>query len=160
MGTELDLTLAAVVPIVTAVARSGTVSYAEIVSSISSKSASPGTRDNIDEFIETTAAALQVVGGAQRGKAIMVLNSAEPPIMMRNTVYCLVDGNADHQRIESDVLATVERVRESVPGYRLKQPIQFETFSSQNPLHIPETGKFTGSRVSVLVEVAGAGAPS
>ncbi|BBZ09932.1 hypothetical protein H7J49_10080 [Mycobacterium branderi] len=158
MGTELDLTLSATAPIVTAVARSGTVSYAEIVSSISSKSASPCTRANVDDFIETTAAALQVVGGAQRAKAVMVLNSADPPIMMRTTVYCLVNGDADHQQIESDVLATVESVRKSVPGYRLKQRIQFETFSSANPLHIPETGKFTGSRVSVLLELTGAGA--
>lgn len=145
----------ATVPIVAAVAQSGIVSYAEIVSSISSKSAGPGTRANIDEFIETTATALQVVGGAQRGKAVMILNPADPPILMRNTVYCLVDGDADHQRIENDVLAMVERVNEYVPGYRLKQHIQFETFGSQNPLHIPETGKFTGTRVSVLLEVAG-----
>jgi acetaldehyde dehydrogenase len=146
----------ATVPIVAAIAQSGIVSYAEIVSSISAKSAGPGTRANIDEFIETTAAALQVVGGAQRGKAMMILNPAEPPILMRNTVYCLVDGDCDHQRIEDDVLAMVERVSDYVPGYRLKQRIQFETFSSQNPLQIPETGKFTGTRVTVLLEVDGA----
>jgi acetaldehyde dehydrogenase len=146
----------ATVPIVAAIAQSGIVSYAEIVSSISAKSAGPGTRANIDEFIETTATALQVVGGAQRGKAMMILNPAEPPILMRNTVYCLVDGDCDHQRIEDDVLAMVERVSDYVPGYRLKQRIQFETFSSQNPLQIPETGKFTGTRVTVLLEVDGA----
>jgi acetaldehyde dehydrogenase len=144
------------VPIVAAVAESGIVSYAEIVSSISAKSAGPGTRASIDEFIETTSTALQVVGGAQRSKAVMILNPADPPVMMRNTVYCLVDGDADHQRIENDVLAMVERVQSYVPGYRLKQSIQFETFGSQNPLYIPETGKFTGTRVTVLLEVAGA----
>ncbi|HEY9305771.1 MAG TPA: acetaldehyde dehydrogenase (acetylating) [Mycobacterium sp.] len=146
----------ATVPIVAAVAQSGIVSYAEIVSSISAKSAGPGTRANIDEFTETTAAALQVVGGAQRGKAVMILNPADPPILMRNTVYCLVDGDTDHQRIEDDVLAMVDRVSEYVPGYRLKQRIQFETFGSQNPLYIPETGKFCGTRVTVLLEVEGA----
>jgi hypothetical protein len=131
----------ATVPIVAAVARSGIVSYAEIVSSISAKSAGPGTRANIDEFIETTSTALEVVGGALRGKAVMVINPADPPAMMRNTVYCLVDGDADHEAIENDVLAMVDQVNCYVPGYRLKQRIQFETFSSERPLHIPETGK-------------------
>ena len=146
----------ATVPIVAAVAQSGVVSYAEIVSSISSKSAGPGTRANIDEFTETTATALQVVGGAQRGKAVMILNPADPPILMRNTVYCLVDNDADHHAIENDVLAMVERVNSYVPGYRLKQRVQFETFTAENPLYIPETGKFTGTRVTVLLEVTGA----
>ncbi|MCV7197484.1 acetaldehyde dehydrogenase (acetylating) [Mycobacterium angelicum] len=151
----------ATVPIVAAVAQSEIVSYAEIVSSISSKSAGPGTRANIDEFIETTATAVQVVGGAQRGKAVMILNPADPPTMMRSTVYCLVDGlehgPSDHQRIETDVLAMVDRVSTYVPGYRLKQRIQFETFSADDPLYLPQTGKFTGTRVTVLLEVAGAG---
>jgi acetaldehyde dehydrogenase len=146
----------ATVPIVAAVAQSGVVSYAEIVSSISSKSAGPGTRANIDEFTETTSTALQVVGGTQRGKAVMILNPADPPILMRNTVYCLVDGGPDHQRIEADVLAMVDRVSSYVPGYRLKQRVQFETFTADNPLYIPETGKFTGTRVTVLLEVTGA----
>ncbi|TDH57114.1 acetaldehyde dehydrogenase (acetylating) [Mycobacterium eburneum] len=146
----------ATVPVVAAVAQSGIVSYAEIVSSISSKSAGPGTRANIDEFTETTATALQSVGGAQRGKAVMILNPADPPVLMRNTVYCLVDGEPDHRQIEADVLAMVERVRGYVPGYRLKQRVQFEAFSAQNPLYIPETGKFVGTRVSVLLEVTGA----
>jgi len=146
----------ATVPIVAAVAQSGIVSSAEIVSAISSKSAGPGTRASIDDFIETTATALQVVGGAQRGKAVMILNPAEPPVLMRNTVYCLVDGDADHRQIETDVLAMVDSVSTYTPGYRLKQRIQFETFSATNPLYIPETGKFTGTRVTVLLEVAGA----
>jgi acetaldehyde dehydrogenase len=150
----------ATVPIVAAVAQSGIVSYAEIVSSISSKSAGPGTRASIDDFIETTATALEVIGGAQRGKAVMILNPADPPVLMRNTIYCLVDGlensPADHHRIETDVLAMVDRVSTYVPGYRLKQRIQFETFSAANPLWIPETGRFTGTRVTVFLEVAGA----
>lgn len=146
----------ATVPIVAAIAQSGIVSYAEIVSSISAKSAGPGTRANIDEFTETTSTALQVVGGAQRGKAVMIINPADPPVLMRNTVYCLVDGDADHQQIENDVLAMVDKVHGYVPGYRLKQRVQFETFSSERPLYIPEAGKFTGTRVTVLLEVTGA----
>jgi acetaldehyde dehydrogenase len=146
----------ATVPVVAAVARSGIVSYAEIVSSISARSAGPGTRANIDEFTETTSTALQVVGGAQRGKAVMVINPADPPVMMRNTVYCLVDGDADHHTIENDVLTMVEKVNAYVPGYRLKQRVQFETFSADKPLYIPETGKFVGTRVTVLLEVTGA----
>jgi len=146
----------ATVPIVAAVAQSGIVSYAEIVSSISAKSAGPGTRANIDEFTETTSTALQVVGGAQRGKAVMIINPADPPVLMRNTVYCLVDGDADHHAIENDVLAMVEKVNAYVPGYRLKQRVQFETFSSERPLYIPETGKFSGTRVTVLLEITGA----
>jgi acetaldehyde dehydrogenase len=146
----------ATVPIVAAVGKTGIVSYAEIVSSISSKSAGPGTRANIDEFIETTATALRVVGGAQRGKAVMILNPADPPVLMRNTVYCLVDGDVDHQSIGEDILDMVDRVAEYVPGYRLKQDIQFEVFDHDDPLYIPETGKFTGTRVTVMLEVAGA----
>jgi acetaldehyde dehydrogenase len=146
----------AAVPIVAAVAQSGIVSYAEIVSSISAKAVGPETRAIIDDLAQTSVAAMQVVGGAQRGKAMLILNPAVPPMLMRNTVYCLVAGDADHQRIESDVLAMVDKVRTYIPGYRLKQRIQFETFSMANPLHIPETGKFTGTRVTVLLEVAGA----
>ncbi len=146
----------ATVPIVAAISQEGIVSYAEIVSSISSKSAGPGTRSSIDEFTETTAAALVAVGGAQRGRALIILNPADPPVMMRNTVYCLVDGDADHRAIERSVEAMVDRVREYVPGYRLKQRVQFETFGADRPLFIPETGKFTGTRVTVLLEVTGA----
>lgn len=145
------------VPIVAAVAAHGIVSYAEIVSAISSKSAGPGTRANIDEFIETTSAALQSIGGAQRGKAVMILNPAHPPVLMRNTVYCLVDGEADHEAIEASIVDMVARVNAYVPGYRLTQGVQFETFTAENPLYIPETGKFTGTRVTTMLEVAGAG---
>ncbi|WP_269199398.1 acetaldehyde dehydrogenase (acetylating) [Mycobacterium colombiense] len=146
----------ATVPIVAAVSEAGIVSYAEIVSSISSRSAGPGTRANIDEFTETTAAAVQSVGGAQRGKAVMILNPADPPILMRNTVYCLVDGDSDHGAIEDSIVDMVARVNAYVPGYRLKQRVQFETFSSDNPLFIPEAGKFTGTRVTTMLEVTGA----
>ena len=145
----------ATVPIVAAVGKAGIVRYAEIVSSISAKSAGPGTRANVDEFIETTAAALQVVGGAQRGKAVLILNPADPPVLMRNTVYCLVEEGVDHRRIEEEVLEMVGQVAAYVPGYRLKQDVQFEVYGHDHPLYIPETGKFTGTRVTVLLEVAG-----
>jgi acetaldehyde dehydrogenase len=145
----------ATVPIVAAVGKAGIVSYAEIVASISAKSVGPGTRANVDEFIETTATALQVVGGARRGKAVIILNPADPPVLMRNTVYCLVDGDVDHRRIEEEILDMVDRVAAYVPGYRLKQDVQFQVFDHDHPLYIPETGKFTGTRVTVLLEVAG-----
>jgi acetaldehyde dehydrogenase len=146
----------ATVPIVAAVNDAALVSYAEIVSSIASRSAGPGTRANIDEFTETTSRALEVVGGAARGKAVIILNPAEPPLLMRNTVYCLVDGECDHDAIERSVVEQVERVQAYVPGYRLKQRVQFETFTPDTALHIPETGKFWGTRVTVFLEVTGA----
>jgi acetaldehyde dehydrogenase len=146
----------ATVPIVAAVGQAALVSYAEIVSSIASKSAGPGTRANIDEFTETTSRALEAVGGATRGKAVIVLNPAEPPLLMRNTVYCLVEGECDHVAIEASVEAMVERVRQYVPGYRLKQRVQFEIFTPDDALHIPETGKFWGTRVTAFLEVTGA----
>ena len=144
----------ATIPIVAAVGDVMPVFYAEIVSSIASKSAGPGTRANIDEFTETTSKALEVVGGAERGKAVIVLNPAEPPMLMRNTVYCLVE-ESDHAAIEQYVATMVARVQQYVPGFRLKQRVQFET-SPRSPLHIPETGKFWGTRVSVFLEVTGA----
>jgi acetaldehyde dehydrogenase len=143
----------ATVPIVAAVGRAGILTYAEIVASISAKSATPEARTNIDEFIETTATALRVVGGAQRGKAVLILSPADPPVPMRNTVYCLVEGDADHREIEEGILDMVGRVAAYAPGYRLKQGVQFEVFGPEGPLHIPETGKFVGTRVTVLLEV-------
>lgn len=146
----------AAVPIVAAVAQSAIVSYAEAVLSISAKAVGPDSREAISNFTEITAAAMEVVGCAQRGKAMLILSPAAPPMPMRTTVHCLITGDADHQRIESDVSAVVDRVTAYVPGYRLKQRIQFETFSMTNPLYIPETGKFTGTAVTVLVEINGA----
>lgn len=146
----------ATVPIVAAVGNIAPVFYAEIVSSIASRSAGPGTRANIDEFTETTARALEVVGGAVRGKAVIVLNPAEPPLLMRNTVYCLVEGGCDHDAVAASIEAMVATVQEYVPGYRLKQAVQFEVFTPDEPLHIPETGKFWGTRVTVFLEVTGA----
>jgi len=146
----------ATVPIVAAVGESATVAYAEIVSSISSRSAGPGTRANIDEFTETTARALEEVGGARRGKAVIIINPADPPILMRNTVYCLVEGDCRHAEIEASILAMVDRVKAYVPGFRLKQQVQFETFDQTNALNIPAEGPFVGTRVTVMLEVTGA----
>ncbi|MBT25386.1 MAG: acetaldehyde dehydrogenase (acetylating), partial [Rhodobacteraceae bacterium] len=143
-------------PMVAAVNRVSPVRYGEIVASISSKSAGPGTRANIDEFTETTAHAIQAVGGAQRGKAIIILNPAEPPMIMRDTVYCLCD-EADTDEIRKSVQQMVEDVQSYVPGYRLKQEVQFEHIGSNDPLHIPEMGgDFTGLKVSIFLEVEGA----
>jgi acetaldehyde dehydrogenase len=146
----------ATVPIVAAVGEVAPVAYAEIVSSIASLSAGPGTRANIDEFTETTARALEAVGGATRGKAVIVLNPADPPLLMRNTIYCLVEGYLDQGAVEASVNKMVAKVQEYVPGYRLKQRVQFETYTADDPLHIPETGKFMGTRVTVFIEVTGA----
>lgn len=146
----------ATIPIVAAVARVAKVHYAEIVASIASKSAGPGTRANIDEFTETTAHAIRDVGGATRGKAIIVLNPAEPPLMMRDTVYCLC-ADADPAAITASVEAMVAEVQTYVPGYRLKQAVQFERIGDNAPLHIPEMdGDFTGLKVTVFLEVEGA----
>ncbi|MBA84948.1 acetaldehyde dehydrogenase (acetylating) [Thalassobius sp. S69A] len=146
----------ATIPMVAAVNRVSPVRYGEIVASISSKSAGPGTRANIDEFTETTAHAIQAVGGAQRGKAIIILNPAEPPMIMRDTVYCLCD-EADTDEIRKSVQQMVEDVQSYVPGYRLKQEVQFEHIGSNDPLHIPEMGgDFTGLKVSIFLEVEGA----
>lgn len=145
----------ATVPIVAAVAQIGTVAYAEIVSAISSRSAGPGTRASIDEFIETTSCALEVIGGARRGRAVMILNPADPPILMRNTVFCLVEGNVSHVDIERSIHEMADKVRGYVPGYRLKQRVQFEAFGERDPLLLPEAGAFVGTRVTVLLEVEG-----
>lgn len=146
----------ATIPIVHAVNRVAKVRYGEIVASIASKSAGPGTRANIDEFTETTSRAIESVGGADRGKAIIVLNPADPPLIMRDTIYCLCDG-AEHTAIEESVEAMVAEVQTFVPGYRLKQKVQFEHIGSNRPLRIPEMdGQFTGLKVSVFLEVEGA----
>ncbi len=146
----------ATVPMVHAVNRVAKVRYAEIVASISSKSAGPGTRANIDEFTETTSKGLEAVGGAEQGKAIIVLNPAEPPLVMRDTVYTLSD-EAEPERIADSVADMVKEVQSYVPGYRLKQDVQFERFGSNNPLRIPGRGDFQGLKSSIFLEVEGAG---
>lgn len=145
----------ATIPIIAAVSSVATVHYGEIVASIASKSAGPGTRANIDEFTETTARAIEQVGGAAKGKAIIILNPAEPPMLMRDTVFTLSSG-ADEATIEAAIEAMVAMVNAYVPGYRLKQKVQFERFGSNNPVTIPGLGRFEGLRTSVFLEVEGA----
>jgi acetaldehyde dehydrogenase len=146
----------ATIPIVAAVSRVAPVHYAEIVASIASKSAGPGTRANIDEFTETTSRAIESVGGAARGKAIIVLNPAEPPLMMRDTIYCLT-GDADERAITLSVESAATEVRRFVPGYRLKQAVQFERVGAGSRLRIRGIpAGFTGLKVSVFLEVEGA----
>lgn len=145
----------ATIPIVAAVSSVATVHYAEIVASIASKSAGPGTRANIDEFTETTSRGIEEVGGAAKGKAIIILNPAEPPMLMRDTVFTLSSG-ADEAEIEAAIVAMVAKVNGYVPGYRLKQKVQFERFGSNNPVVIPGIGTFEGIKTSVYLEVEGA----
>ena len=146
----------ATIPIVAAVNRVSSVIYGEIVASIASRSAGPGTRANIDEFTETTARAIEVVGGARRGKAVIVLNPAEPPLIMRDTVYCLCQGG-DEAEIAASIQAMVAEVQTYVPGYRLKQAVQFERFGDNERIFIPDMDEaLTGLKVSVFLEVEGA----
>jgi acetaldehyde dehydrogenase len=137
----------ATIPIVSAVSSVTEVPYAEIVASISSRSAGPGTRANIDEFTKTTARAIELVGDAERGKAIIILNPAEPPVLMRNTVYCAIDADADRDAVERAIIEMVQRVAEYVPGYRLKAEPQFDE---------PDPGG-GHARVAVFLEVEGRG---
>jgi acetaldehyde dehydrogenase len=142
----------ATIPMVAAVSRVAKVHYAEIVASIASKSAGPGTRANIDEFTETTSKAIEAVGGAGKGKAIIVLNPAEPPLMMRDTVYTLSD-EADADAIAASIARMVAEVQAYVPGYRLKQAVQFDRVRD---LHVPGVGRLSGLKTSVFLEVEGA----
>lgn len=146
----------ATIPMVSAVASVAEVKYAEIVAAIASRSAGPGTRANIDEFTETTSKGLELVGGAQRGKAIIILNPAEPPMLMRDTIYTLSPLEADEDRIAASVEEMVERVQSYVPGYRLKQAVQFERFDESKPLKLPGEGAVTGLKTSIFIEVEGA----
>ena len=145
----------ATVPMVAAVGRFAKVLYAEIVSSIASKSAGPGTRANIDEFTVTTGRALEVVGGAKRGKAIIVLNPAEPPLLMRNTVFCLCEA-ADQSVIAQSVQDMVEAVRQYVPGYNLKQEVQFDPLDAGARKSIPGLDRGDYLKTSIFLEVEGA----
>ena len=145
----------ATIPMVAAVSQVATVHYGEIVASISSKSAGPGTRANIDEFTETTSKGIETVGGAAKGKAIIILNPADPPMIMRDTVFTLSSG-ATEEQIRESILAMVKRVQSYVPGYRLKQEIQFEAFGSNHPVKIPGLGEFEGLKTTVFLEVEGA----
>ncbi|WP_043664507.1 acetaldehyde dehydrogenase (acetylating) [Streptomyces xylophagus] len=145
----------ATIPIVAAVGAVSPVHYGEIVASIASRSAGPGTRANIDEFTETTSQAIEVVGGAARGKAIIVLNPAEPPLIMRDTVHCLVSDCAT-EAVTASVEEMVGRVQAYVPGYRLKQKVQYDRVAADDPLRTlaPGTGELL--KVSVFLEVEGA----
>jgi len=146
----------ATIPMVAAVSRVVPVEYAEIVASISSRSAGPGTRANIDEFTETTSNAIVQVGGAKAGKAIIILNPAEPPLIMRDTVYCLVSGDANQAAIVESVEQMVASVRSYVPGYRLKQVVQFDAFNGRMPQE-SAAPRVPRLKVSVFLEVEGAG---
>jgi acetaldehyde dehydrogenase len=145
----------ATIPMVAAVSNVAKVHYAEIVASISSKSAGPGTRANIDEFTETTSKAIEVVGGAERGKAIIILNPAEPPLLMRDTVYVLSD-KADQAKVEQSVEEMAAAVASYVPGYRLKQKVQFDDIPEDQPINVPGLGYFSGLKTSIFLEIEGA----
>jgi acetaldehyde dehydrogenase len=150
----------ATIPVVAAIAAVVPVAYAEIVASIASKSAGPGTRANIDEFTETTSHAIESVGGAERGKAIIVLNPAEPPLMMRDTVLALVDlSAADAADVERSVADMVAQVAAYVPGYRLKQAVQIAEIPADQPVHTllrSDSDARPTHQVSVFLEVEGA----
>ncbi|ATA55609.1 acetaldehyde dehydrogenase (acetylating) [Variovorax boronicumulans] len=145
----------ATIPIVAAINRVAPVRYAEIVASIASKSAGPGTRANIDEFTETTTQALREVGGAEVAKAIIILNPADPPMMMRDTVYTLT-ASADTGQIEESIAAMVSAVQAYVPGYRLKQSVQFDEVGADGRLNVPGAGVMAGLKTTVFLEVQGA----
>jgi acetaldehyde/propanal dehydrogenase len=130
----------ATIPMVYAVSRVQPVDYGEIVATVSSRSAGPGTRANIDEFTRTTATGVERVGGAKRGKAIIIINPADPPIIMRDTIHCLTESEPDQEAIRASVHAMVADVQKYVPGYQLKN----------GPV-------FDGRRVSIFLEVAGLG---
>ena len=145
----------ATIPMVAAVSRVAKVHYAEIIASIASKSAGPGTRANIDEFTETTSKAIEVIGGAAKGKAIIIMNPAEPPLMMRDTVFVLSEA-ADQAQIAASVEEMAAAVQAYVPGYRLKQKVQFDVIPESAPLNIPGHGRFSGLKTSIFLEVEGA----
>jgi acetaldehyde/propanal dehydrogenase len=130
----------ATIPIVSAVSSIQSVAYAEIVASLASKSVGPGTRDNLDEFTYTTSGAIEKVGGARKGKALAIINPAEPPMIMRNTISCLTDDAPDQARITASILQMIKEVQKYVPGYRLVNGPIYEA-----------------NKVQVFMEVAGLG---
>ncbi|MEU3749234.1 MULTISPECIES: acetaldehyde dehydrogenase (acetylating) [Streptomyces] len=138
----------ATIPMVYAVSRVVPVAYAEIVASVASVSAGPGTRANIDEFTRTTSRGIETIGGAARGKAIIILNPAEPPVIMRDTVFCAIPEDADRAAVAASVKEIAEQVAAYVPGYRLRTEPQFDDPS-------PENGGM--ARVAIFLEVEGAG---
>jgi acetaldehyde dehydrogenase len=138
----------ATIPMVHAVSRVTPVPYAEIVASVASRSAGPGTRANIDEFTQTTARAVEEVGGAQRGKAIIILNPTEPPMIMRDTVFCAIGANADRSAITRSIHEMVAAVQEYVPGYTLRAEPQFDD---------PQESWDGNGRVAIFLEVKGNG---
>lgn len=146
----------ATIPMVAAVSKVAKVHYAEIVASIASKSAGPGTRANIDEFTETTSNAIEKVGGATKGKAIIILNPAEPPLVMRDSVFTLSE-NADKELIRNSVEEMLQKVQNYVPGYQLKQSVQFDEIPQENPVFVEGLGKVSGMKTTILLEVKGAG---
>lgn len=146
----------ATIPIVAAVSKIAKVHYGEIVASIASKSAGPGTRANIDEFTETTALAIEKIGGATRGKAIIVLNPAEPPLIMRDTVFTLSE-QADREAIRGSIHQMVAEVQQYVPGYTLHQEVQFDDIPESEPVFIEGVGYKSGLKTTVLLQVVGAG---
>ncbi|MFG1481223.1 acetaldehyde dehydrogenase (acetylating) [Xanthobacter sp. V4C-4] len=146
----------ATIPMVYAVKRATRrLIYGEIVASISSRSAGPGTRANIDEFTETTSKAIEVLGGAERGKAVIILNPAEPPPIMRDTVFTLSQGG-DRDAIAASIEEMAATVQKYVPGYRLKQKVQFEEIGNNAPVRIPGIGYSSGLKTTILLEVEGA----
>ncbi|MFD3659550.1 acetaldehyde dehydrogenase (acetylating) [Streptomyces sp. NPDC058659] len=142
----------ATIPMVYAVSRVVPVPYAEIVASVASVSAGPGTRANIDEFTRTTSRGIETIGGAARGKAIIILNPAEPPVIMRDTVFCAIPEDADREAIAVSVKEIAEQVAAYVPGYRLRTEPQFDDPSPSSRL---ENGGM--ARVAIFLEVEGAG---
>jgi acetaldehyde dehydrogenase len=140
----------ATIPMVHAVSRVAEVDYAEIVATVSSDSAGPGTRQNIDEFTRTTSRAVEVLGGASRGKAIIILNPADPPIMMRDTIFCSLPDDADYDKVDRSIRQMVESVATYVPGYRLRAEPQFDE-------EVPDGRGGATKRVAIFVEVEGAG---
>lgn len=146
----------ATIPIVAAVNRVSKVHYGEIVASIASLSAGPGTRANIDEFTETTAHAIESVGGADKGKAIIILNPADPPLVMRDTVFTLSE-QTDKEAIRESVHDMINEVQKYVPGYSLHQEVQFDDIAENQPVYINGLGHRHGIKTTVMLKVVGAG---